>query len=74
MSDVPKNPGLDGRGREKSGQIDHKHPPPRSSTCASITAITLPLIGTASALSVSYSRRPSLSPSANTSNTTVINR
>jgi hypothetical protein len=26
MSDAPKNPGLDGRGREKSGQIDHKHP------------------------------------------------
>jgi ribosomal protein S15P/S13E len=26
MSDAPKNPGLDGRAREKSGQIDHKHP------------------------------------------------
>jgi hypothetical protein len=26
MSDAPKNPGLDGRAREKSGQIEHKHP------------------------------------------------
>ena len=26
MSNAPKNPGLDGRAREKSGQIDHKHP------------------------------------------------
>jgi hypothetical protein len=26
MSDTPKNPGLDGRAREKSGQIEHKHP------------------------------------------------
>jgi hypothetical protein len=26
MSDAGKHPGLDGRGREKSGQIDHKHP------------------------------------------------
>jgi ribosomal protein S15P/S13E len=26
MSSTPKQPGLDGRGREKSGQIDHKHP------------------------------------------------
>jgi hypothetical protein len=26
MSNPPKNPGLDGRAREKSGQIDHKHP------------------------------------------------
>jgi ribosomal protein S15P/S13E len=25
-SNAPKNPGLDGRAREKSGQIDHKHP------------------------------------------------
>jgi hypothetical protein len=26
MSNAPKNPGLDGRAREKSGQIEHKHP------------------------------------------------
>jgi ribosomal protein S15P/S13E len=26
MSDSPKNPGLDGRARDKDGQIDHKHP------------------------------------------------
>jgi len=26
MTDAPKNPGLDGRGREPSGRIDHKHP------------------------------------------------
>jgi ribosomal protein S15P/S13E len=26
MTDAPKNPGLDGRARDKSGQIDHKHP------------------------------------------------
>jgi hypothetical protein len=26
MSDAPKKPGLDGRAREKSGQIEHKHP------------------------------------------------
>jgi hypothetical protein len=26
MSEAPKKPGLDGRAREKSGQIDHKHP------------------------------------------------
>src|ERR1700734_1417256 len=26
MTDAPKNPGLDGRGREQSGRIDHKHP------------------------------------------------
>jgi hypothetical protein len=25
MSDSPKNPGLDGRARDKDGQIDHKH-------------------------------------------------
>ena len=26
MSDNPEKTGLDGRGREKSGRIDHKHP------------------------------------------------
>jgi hypothetical protein len=26
MTDAPMNPGLDGRGREQSGRIDHKHP------------------------------------------------
>lgn len=26
MSDNPEKAGLDGRGREKSGRIDHKHP------------------------------------------------
>jgi hypothetical protein len=26
MSNDPKHPGLDGRARDKSGQIDHKHP------------------------------------------------
>jgi ribosomal protein S15P/S13E len=26
MSEAPKHPGLDGRARDKNGQIDHKHP------------------------------------------------
>lgn len=26
MSEAPKHPGLDGRARDKDGQIDHKHP------------------------------------------------
>ena len=26
MSQAPKNPGLDGRARDKDGKIDHKHP------------------------------------------------
>jgi hypothetical protein len=54
MSEAPKKPGLDGRARDKSGQIDYKHPPRKSSTCANTTESTSLPIGTESVPSASY--------------------
>ena len=73
MSNAPKNPGLDGRAREKSGQIDHKHPTTKIKHLREHYGQHFALIGTASARSVSYLRKPSSSRSLNTSNTTAIN-
>ena len=58
MSNAPKNPGLDGRAREKSGQIDHKHPTTKIKHLREHYRQPLPPIGRGSALSVSYSRKP----------------
>ena len=73
MSNAPKNPGLDGRAREKSGQIDHKHPTTKIKHLREHYGQHFAPDWEGSALSVSYSRKPGSSRSANTSNTTVIN-
>jgi len=53
MSETPKNPGLDGRARDKSGQIDHKHPTTKIKHLRDITESTSLPTGTVSVLSVS---------------------
>jgi hypothetical protein len=72
MSDSPKNPGLDGRSRDKDGQIDHKHPTTKIKHLREHYGKHFAPTGTASVLSANYSRSPSSNRSRNTSSITGI--